>query len=122
MPSDEASIFWKSLRDHQHDFFSNEKSLWRLSLPADTVALQIEGETLYDWGGSQRWVYSSETEKVIRALCDTHGGHATLFKGGDRDGNIFHPLTDGIHAIHKNLKSAFDPAGILNPGRMYKEL
>jgi len=25
-------------------------------------------------------------------------------------------------ALHRRLKAAFDPAGILNPGRMYAEL
>ncbi|HYM47449.1 MAG TPA: FAD-linked oxidase C-terminal domain-containing protein, partial [Burkholderiaceae bacterium] len=34
----------------------------------------------------------------------------------------FHPLTPALTQIHRRLKNEFDPAGIFNPGRMYKEL
>jgi len=27
-----------------------------------------------------------------------------------------------VMALHRRLKAAFDPAGILNPGRMYAEV
>jgi glycolate oxidase FAD binding subunit len=27
-----------------------------------------------------------------------------------------------VMRLHRDLKAAFDPAGILNPGRMYAEL
>jgi glycolate oxidase FAD binding subunit len=47
------------------------------------------------------------------------GGHATLFRGGDKSAGVFHPLAPAIMKIHRRLKAAFDPAGILNPGRMY---
>ncbi|MGB5718313.1 MAG: FAD-linked oxidase C-terminal domain-containing protein, partial [Gammaproteobacteria bacterium] len=50
------------------------------------------------------------------------GGHATLFRGGDRDGEVFHPLQAALLSLHQRLKQTFDPAGILNPGRMYREL
>jgi len=31
----------------------------------------------------------------------------------------FHPLPEALLALHRRLKRAFDPAGILNPGRLY---
>ncbi|MCH8841955.1 MAG: glycolate oxidase subunit GlcE, partial [SAR324 cluster bacterium] len=34
---------------------------------------------------------------------------------------IFQPLEAGRRRLHVNLKQAFDPAGILNPGRMYPD-
>ncbi|MEQ1674335.1 MAG: FAD-linked oxidase C-terminal domain-containing protein [Candidatus Nitrotoga sp.] len=55
-------------------------------------------------------------EQVARA-----GGHATLFRGGDRHSDIFHPLTPALAALHHRLKAAFDPYGILNPGRMHAD-
>ena len=32
---------------------------------------------------------------------------------------VFHPLSPALMTIHRNLKHAFDPAGIFNPGRLY---
>jgi glycolate oxidase FAD binding subunit len=43
-----------------------------------------------------------------------------LFRGGDRRGEVFHPLSPALAAIHRKLKQTFDPAGILNPGRLYR--
>lgn len=117
-----ARDFWQQLRDHQLPFFDSDKPLWRLSLPPDCVPLQLDGDTLHDWGGAQRWVITDETAEVIRSLCDNHNGHATLFRNNPGSTPVFHPLANGLEAIHKNLKMAFDPAGILNPGRMYKGL
>jgi len=32
---------------------------------------------------------------------------------------VFQPLEPGLEKLSRRLKAAFDPAGILNPGRMY---
>jgi glycolate oxidase FAD binding subunit len=52
----------------------------------------------------------------------SHGGHATLIRAdaavrGSID--VFHPLEPGVARITSRLKTVFDPAGILNRGRMY---
>ena len=49
------------------------------------------------------------------------GGHATRFRGGDRSAGTFHPLSAQLMKLHRRLKHTFDPAGILNPGRMYPD-
>ena len=56
----------------------------------------------------------------IDAALDAVGGHATLFRHGDRD-QPFHPLGPGVAALHRRLKQAFDPDGLLNPRRMYPD-
>jgi len=33
---------------------------------------------------------------------------------------VFHPLAPSILKIHRRLKAAFDPAGILNAGRFHE--
>mgnify|MGYP001548070899 FL=1 len=58
----------------------------------------------------------------LRAFATAHGGHATLFRGADRAAGVFHPLAETALALHRNLKATFDPARILNRGRMYAEL
>jgi len=32
---------------------------------------------------------------------------------------VFQPLEPGAERLSRGIKAAFDPAGILNPGRMY---
>jgi glycolate oxidase FAD binding subunit len=32
---------------------------------------------------------------------------------------VFAPLAAPLERIHRDLKRTFDPAGILNPGRLY---
>ena len=95
--------------------------LWRLALPSSAPALALTGKTLIEWGGSQRWLLSDESPQAIRAAAATAGGHATLFRGGDRRIDVFTPLTPALEKIHRHLKDAFDPSGIFNPGRMYKD-
>ncbi len=117
-----AARFWQQLREHQLAFFSGEKPLWRLSVPPATAPLPLEGATLLDWGGAQRWLRSEQAADTIRSISGSAGGHATLFRGGDPGDEVFHPLQPQLLALHQRLKQTFDPAGILNPGRMYREL
>jgi glycolate oxidase FAD binding subunit len=35
---------------------------------------------------------------------------------------VFAPLAPSLLPLHRAIKAAFDPQGILNPGRMYREL
>jgi glycolate oxidase FAD binding subunit len=55
----------------------------------------------------------------VRAAAEAAGGHATLFRGGDKSQGVFHPLKPALMKVHQRLKAAFDPAGVLNAGRMY---
>lgn len=118
---DDADEFWVALRDQTATFFTDTRPLWRLSLPPATIPLQIQGDTLIDWGGGQRWLSSDEDAGVIRQLCDAHGGHATLFRSNGCDSDRFHPLAAGLAGLHRQIKHAFDPANILNPGRMVRD-
>ena len=120
-PGDGA--LWTALRDQHHPFFDKDgPPLWRLSVPAHVPPLDdAPGATFVDWGGAQRWLRSDAPAPLLRSAAATVGGHATCFRGGDR-GQPFHPLADGLGTLHARLKAAFDPAGILNRGRMYPGL
>jgi glycolate oxidase FAD binding subunit len=50
------------------------------------------------------------------------GGHATLFRGVSKSAGVFAPLAPPLAKIHRELKKAFDPAGVFNPGRLYPGL
>jgi glycolate oxidase FAD binding subunit len=118
----EDTQWWPSIRDQQHEFFTRKDVLWRLSLPPATAPLDLGGDWLIDWGGAQRWLYSDEDPAIIRDTAAAAGGHATLFRHGDPAEDIFHPLQPALLKLHQKLKQAFDPVGILNPGKLYKEL
>jgi glycolate oxidase FAD binding subunit len=45
-----------------------------------------------------------------------------LFRAADKSAGAFMPLPAQLARLHRELKDVFDPAGILNPGRMYREL
>ena len=117
-----SNEFWHKINEHTHAFFDSPLPLWRLSLAPHTPSLALEGKWMLDWGGAQRWLLSDAPAENIRTLTQQAGGHATLFKNGDRNHDVFHPLQPKLMALHNNLKNAFDPKGILNPGRMYEEL
>ncbi|MES3020257.1 MAG: glycolate oxidase subunit GlcE [Pseudomonadota bacterium] len=117
----DADAFWRSLRDQRHAFFDQAAPLWRLSLPPATPVLDLEGVQLVEWGGAQRWVHAADDGAHMRECAARAGGHATLFRGGDKRVGVFQPLPPALSRIHGRLKQVFDPHAIFNPGRMYKE-
>ena len=119
-----ASPYWTSIREQTHDFFAQdqEHGLWRLSLPSSTPALRLNGKTMIEWGGAQRWLFSDEKVQTISDLVKQAGGHVTQFRNADQTAEVFTPLPLPLKKIHQNLKKSFDPAGIFNPGRMYSDL
>lgn len=119
---DRPQAWWSSVRNQSHAFFLLAMPLWRLSLPPATPVAPISGDWFIDWAGAQRWLHSSEDAAVIRTFAADAGGHATLFRGGERSGEVFHPLAEPLLELHQKLKRSMDPDGILNPGRMYEGL
>ena len=118
----EDSSYWQQINEQQHSFFDTELPIWRLSLASNSAPLHLEGDTLYDWGGALRWLRSDESADKVRHTVESLGGHAILFKNNVHHIEPFHELSTGIHAMHRQLKRAFDPANILNPGRMYADI
>ena len=125
IPDAVAEARWCGLREQTDAFFAGARlpgPLWRLSLPSDALAIQLGAAQLVEWGGAQRWLHSDLPPEEIRARVAAQGGHATLFRNGSREGAVFHPLTAPMLALQRNLKNAFDPAGVFNPGRLYEGL
>lgn len=113
--------FWEDLREQRHAFFRDERPLWRISLPPAAPPLGLHGDVLWEWGGAQRWFKGDVDPDHLRRRAAQLGGHATLFRHGDRGGEVFHPLPAPSLALHRRLKDVFDPDHILNPGRLYAE-
>ncbi len=117
----EAGRFWAGIREQTDPFFAGDEPLWRLVVPSTTPPLALEGRELVEWGGALRWLKSRAEARTIREAAARAGGHATLFRGGDKSAGVFHPLAPALARIHQRLKAEFDPHGVLNRGRMYPE-
>jgi glycolate oxidase FAD binding subunit len=124
-----ATPFWQGLRDHSDEFFAGAQkavasgaSLWRLSVPATAPPLALSGEQLVEWGGAQRWICTSTPASLLREAAARVGGHATLFMAQDKSPGPFATLSPSLDRIHRELKTAFDPDRIFNPGRLYPHL
>jgi len=118
---EEAARFWDGVREQTDRFFAGEAPLWRLSLPAHAPVLDLPGEQLLEWGGALRWLKCGADAATVRAAAARAGGHATLFRAPVKPAGAFAPLPPALARLHRELKSAFDPAGILNPRRLYPE-
>jgi glycolate oxidase FAD binding subunit len=124
-----ADAFWTGLRNHSDEFFTKARaavetggSLWRLSLPQTAAPVQLSGEQLIEWGGGQRWWCTSTPAATVREAARKAGGHATHFLARERQAGLFSPLPAPLDRIHRELKRAFDPQGLFNPGRLYPGL
>ncbi|WP_031435124.1 glycolate oxidase subunit GlcE [Methylomarinum vadi] len=117
----DAGHYWRRLNEQRLPFFRSDRPLWRLSLAPATAQLELSGECYWDWGGALRWLKSDEPAAPIFAAAAAVDGHATLFRNGDRSGHVFQPLSGKLQQLQRNLKQAFDPHGIFNPQRMYRD-
>ncbi len=130
-----AEDFWNNLREQKISAFGNlgaDQTLYRLALPAACGPIAISGandEIIFEWHGQQRWIKAPGDEATfaaIKAIANSHGGHATRFRQGanvDPSYQRFTLLTEQAHskaleAVQERLRSAFDPAGVFATKRL----
>jgi glycolate oxidase FAD binding subunit len=117
----EADAFWRGIREQSDAFFAGPEPLWRIAAPSAAAPLALPGRQLVEWGGGLRWLKSNAPAQAVRDAAKHANGHATLFRAAEKPGGVFSPLEPAVARLHRALKAAFDPAGILNPGRLYEE-
>jgi glycolate oxidase FAD binding subunit len=124
LPAADADAWWLGVREQRMAFYSTASQLWRLSVKPTAPYTDLGTFQMIEWGGAVRWLNaaSSVDNNTVREWAQNNGGHATLFRSAAaRHAAVFHPLAAPVMAIHQRLKSTFDPAGILNRGRMYPD-
>jgi glycolate oxidase FAD binding subunit len=127
-----SRLFWQETRELK-PFQNSKRPLWRISTAPSRAAKLVAAirrsldiRVMYDWAGGLIWLETDLTTdagavEIRRALSEI-GGHATLIRaepGTRASVDVFQPLEPSLMALTARLKAAFDPAGILNPGRMY---
>ncbi len=122
---------WQAVRDVE-PFVGQQGAVWRLVLkPTDapaiveTIRKARPSQAMYDWAGGLVWLLTVEEDdsgaSVIRNAVNATGGHAMLFRASEdtrRSVPVFNPQSPAIEAISAALRTKFDPAGVLNPGRV----
>ena len=114
---------WPRLRDAA-GLGGRDGAVWRVSVkPTDGPKLGARlgaAEVIYDWAGGLLWVLAPETLDLRAAMAGIPG-HATLVRASaaaKARWGAFHPEPAPLAAIAAGLRARFDPAGVLNPGRM----
>ncbi len=111
------AAFWTTVRDQTHPFFANAGTLWRVSLNSTAAPLSL-GPQAVEWSGSLRWIAADADAEQVHAAARAAGGHATLYRGGDRSRGI-QRLAPAVLALHQRLKKALDPDGLFGPHRIH---
>jgi glycolate oxidase FAD binding subunit len=131
-----SRLFWRAVKDVMPlaaDGPSGARDLWRIStVPAHgpdvgrRLANEADAEILYDWAGGLLWAAlppsSDANAPLLRATVAASGGHATLIRAPAAVRavvEVFTPEAPPIAALTKRVREAFDPNGVLNPGRMW---
>lgn len=131
----ETLEFWSELR-RLSVMPHGPSLLWRISTkptmaPKLVTAIKrhMPVKAFYDWSGGLVWLEVPATADAgtaeIRRIVAIHGGHATLIRADSSvraSVEVFPPLSSAVERLTRGLKEAFDPAGILNPGRMYANI
>jgi glycolate dehydrogenase FAD-binding subunit len=128
--SEASRAEWIAIRDVRPLAGTGDRIVWRLSVPpaegaqvATSLARQIDMRWFYDWAGGLIWLdvppNADASASLIRAALSQ--GHAMLMRAGEATRNsvpVFQPQPAALSALARRVKTAFDPVGIFNPGRM----
>ncbi len=124
---------WRTIRDALPlaAGLAESDAVWRISVPPSqgprlaAAAAAAGGRWFLDWGGGLVWISAPADEARHRSITEAAsaaGGVWTLLRAPAslRPGlSALPPLSPTLERLTRRVKAAFDPAGILNPGRMY---
>ncbi|MCP4380785.1 MAG: glycolate oxidase subunit GlcE [Hyphomicrobiales bacterium] len=137
LADDESRARWLAVGDLASLGAPPEAAVWKVSVKptngpvvAAAAGAALDCRVLYDWGGGLVWIVvdggvDDGGARVIRAEAKRLGGHATLVRAPDAMRlavDVFEPPAAAVKTLARKLKATFDPAGILNPGRMYADM
>jgi len=125
-------VFWDEMRQLA-PMTESSAPLWRISTAPRSgpklvaaIAQYMPVEAVYDWSGGLVWLLVPPSADAgatdVRRVIALHGGHATLIRAEAPVRaaiDVFQPLDAAVERLTRRLKASFDPAGILNRGRMY---
>jgi glycolate oxidase FAD binding subunit len=60
---------------------------------------------------------------LVRAVAGRHNAQSALIRASEAQRatlGVFHPQEETLARLTRDVKAAFDPEGVFNPGRMYQ--
>jgi glycolate oxidase FAD binding subunit len=124
---------WIEVRDVHCLAHGNERLVWRISVPPmqgprllATLRESCHARGFCDWAGGLVWLdvppSADASAAAIRSAIPPGAGHATLIRAPEplrASIDVFQPQPPTMAALTQRVRHAFDPLGLLNPGRMY---
>jgi glycolate oxidase FAD binding subunit len=135
LDEDHSQLFWAEARELSY-LQGGTNPVWRISTAPTkgakvyaALSAYMECHAAFDWSGGLIWAEVPPSADAgatdIRRIIASHGGHATLMRADPSARaavDVFQPLDPVAQRLTRSIKAAFDPAGILNPGRMYVDM
>jgi glycolate oxidase FAD binding subunit len=123
--------FWNDIRSLSH--LAGDWPLWRITVsPAKAAQLVaslraiVDCRAAFDWSGGLIWLEAPPSMDAnaadLRRVIGQFGADAMLIRAEPQVRaavEVFQPLPEVNMNLIRGLKRAFDPEGVLNPGRMY---
>ena len=123
--------FWKKINSLEL-FTGTKNNILRAVVPpskCEMIIRNLKNKYKYfiDWSGSLFWIEvcdkDNEAIKELKSMILANDGYLTIIKKSENfeySENIF-TINDVKLMISKKIKESFDPKGLFNPGKMYKD-
>ena len=132
MDQETSSSLWRKIRNVEALAEPREDAVWRISIAAsksvdflNRLSMVLTFRHVFDWGGGlihlQCTAQDDAGALAIRNELRGTGGHATLLRAPQELRaaiDVFEPEHPAIRKLSDDVRAAFDPARIFNPGLM----